>query len=53
MDVHSLVVVYGGSLRFYRLTPDGTCTFKSIYSLADCFNFFLYKFEHPKEWKVE
>ncbi|XP_046630925.1 cilia- and flagella-associated protein 57-like [Daphnia pulicaria] len=23
MDVHSLVVVYGGSLRFYRLTPDG------------------------------
>ncbi|XP_032791524.2 LOW QUALITY PROTEIN: cilia- and flagella-associated protein 57 [Daphnia magna] len=23
MDVHCMVVVYGGALRFYRLTPDG------------------------------
>lgn len=36
MDVHSLSVVYGGALRFYRLTPDGT---KSYSNFVFKFNF--------------
>lgn len=51
MDVHSLVVVYGGSLRFYRLTPDGIFPFFIAYinSRFDC----CFLINVIKEWKVE